>query len=157
MHCSNTSVFDSYERFDIHMIQQHEPNITCIHCDRSISPVQYSNHYSACCKSTEENHVNARKQQITDLNDELSVDDSQTVDEEADKIDVNDIEGTLAGVSRHNDTDEMVHVHITIHYFVLNHYSSMMSAVQLLWMIINQLSLLNGLQNDVKKILINVI
>ena len=26
--CNNTSIFDSYERFDIHMIQQHEPNIT---------------------------------------------------------------------------------------------------------------------------------
>ena len=71
--CNNTSIFDSYERFDIHLIEQPEPNITCINCDRSIHPVQ-----------------------IFDFNKEVNADDSELDDDEVDKIDVNDIEGTLA-------------------------------------------------------------
>ena len=78
------------------MIQQHEPNITCINCDRSIHPVQYNKHYSACCVLNDENIANPRQQQIFDFNNEVNADDSELDDDEVDKIDVNDIEGTLA-------------------------------------------------------------
>ena len=44
----------------------------------------------------DENIANARQQQIFDFKNEVNADDSELDDDEVDKIDVNDIEGTLA-------------------------------------------------------------
>lgn len=94
--CTKTSIYDDYQEFATHMKQQHQPDIICLNCERSIHPAQYNKHYSVCCKLNDQKIVNARQQQITDLNNELNVDDSELDDDEVDEIDVNEIERTLA-------------------------------------------------------------
>ena len=61
------------------MQQQHQPDIICLNYERSIHPAQYNKHYSACCKLNDEKIVNARHQQIIDLDIELNVEDSELV------------------------------------------------------------------------------
>ena len=101
--CTTTSVYDNYERFDKHMQQQHQPDIMCLNCDRLINPAQYNKHYSVCCKSNDDNIVDARNKQITALNNETNVDNDESDDDDVDQFDAIEKESTLV-----NDLDDYV-------------------------------------------------
>lgn len=73
------------------MKQQHQSDIKCLNCDRSIHPAQYNKHYSICCKSNDDKIVKARNKQITALNNEQTVDSEDDVD----LLDSVELENTL--------------------------------------------------------------
>lgn len=85
---TKTSIYDDYPEFATHMKQQHQPNVTCLNCDRSIHPNQFNKHYTACCKSNDTNIVNARKRQISELQYAQQNSDSDSDDDNVDYIDV---------------------------------------------------------------------
>ncbi len=101
-HCINTSIYDSYDRFDSHMKQQHQPHIQCLNCDRTIHPAQYNKHYSVCCKLNDDNIANARNKQIAALINE-STSDIDEVDDGNDEVDTIEQETVLV-----NDLDDYV-------------------------------------------------
>ncbi len=84
--CTTVSIYDSYDRFNTHMQQQHRPDIKCLNCDRLVHPAQYNKHYSACCKLNDDDIVDARNKQITAMNNEQLV-DNNVLDDEDDDVD----------------------------------------------------------------------
>ncbi len=106
--CTIVSIFDDYLLFDTHMKQQHQSDIKCLNCDRSIHPAQYNKHYSICCKSNDDKIVKARNKQITALNNEQTVDNDELDDDEddVDLLDSVELENTLL-----NDLDDYIPVH----------------------------------------------
>ena len=87
------------------MKQQHQPDVKCLNCDRSIHPAQYNKHYSICCKSNDDKIVKARNTQITALNNEklVHIDESDDDEDDVDLLDAVELENTLL-----NDLDDCI-------------------------------------------------